>query len=851
MKSSVRNICLLVIGALLLPFLLQAQSYYVDNKGVLRSKSDKKEVAFFGVNYTLPFAHAFRMHKKLGIDMKKAIDRDVYHFARLGYNAYRIHVWDTEISDEEGNLLNNEHLDLMDYLTAKLKERNIKILYTPIAFWGNGYPEQNESLPGFSGKWSKCDMTRVEEAILAQEKYLYQFAEHLNPYTGQKIKDDPDVVGFEINNEPCNATEPDTTEMFVNRMVNAIRKTNCKKPIFYNVSHNFQNTQAFYDAKIDGGTFQWYPSGLVANRTRPGNFLPSVDSYPIPFDTIKHYKEKAKIVYEFDPADIADPYIYPVMARSFRSAGFQWITQFAYDPMEIAWANTEYQTHYLNLAYTPGKAISTKIAAEIVNRVPRNASFGNYPADTIFDVFRVSYREKLSVMNDPQKFFYSNNTSDKPVNPVSLKEIAGWGSSPVVSYEGTGAYFLDKLSDGIWRLEVMPDAVWTKDPFEKASIQKEVATILWHQWPMQINIPDLGNDFIFKGINEGNKRNGNALQHMMEVTPGVYLLSRKGVETNKWNAASKLGQIQIGEYVAPDSHVNTFDVIHQPTIAVTAGKEHTIRATIIGASSPDSVQILTNNQWIGSRGVHPLVMEKTKGYIYETTLSADKVTVSELQYRIIVFHNGKSYTFPAAKEGNPADWDFYDDTAWSVQVEPQEQFITLYDSNLEFDKIEPFIVKGRRYMKSLRVGDYPSQKYTRVTTDKLEPEQELLVRHYIKEKVDGRKDKLNESNYLCLKVGNINGIDLLHIGFITVDGLTFKKEVKTTNETIRIPLKELELTQTILQPQAYPSFLPDYFTPRQTNISFNQMDVEFLEISSGTNNRSENPVIEIECAWME
>lgn len=46
--------------------------------------------------------------------------------------------------------------------------------------------------------------------------------------------------------------------------------------------------------------------------------------------------------------------------------GFQWITQFAYDPIDLAFANTEYQTHFLNLAYTPGIRLSAmKIAAEL------------------------------------------------------------------------------------------------------------------------------------------------------------------------------------------------------------------------------------------------------------------------------------------------------------------------------------------------------------------------------------------------------------------------------------------------------------------------------------------------------
>lgn len=48
-----------------------------------------------------------------------------------------MYVWDTEITDSLGNLLENDHLCLYDYLLYKLKERNIKIMLTPIAFWAN------------------------------------------------------------------------------------------------------------------------------------------------------------------------------------------------------------------------------------------------------------------------------------------------------------------------------------------------------------------------------------------------------------------------------------------------------------------------------------------------------------------------------------------------------------------------------------------------------------------------------------------------------------------------------------------------------------------------------------------
>ncbi|MFI5129919.1 MAG: membrane or secreted protein, partial [Chitinophagales bacterium] len=128
---------------------------YVDKQGVLRWTKGNAEASFFGVNYTTPFAHAYRAHKVLNADLEKAIKLDVYHFARLGLDAFRVHVWDTEISDTAGNLIDNDHLRLFDFLLAELKKRNIKTIITPIAFWGNGYPERDEATPGFARKYGK------------------------------------------------------------------------------------------------------------------------------------------------------------------------------------------------------------------------------------------------------------------------------------------------------------------------------------------------------------------------------------------------------------------------------------------------------------------------------------------------------------------------------------------------------------------------------------------------------------------------------------------------------------------------------------------------------------------------
>jgi len=357
-----------------------------------------EEVTGFGVNYTVPFAYAYRAGKRLDIDLKAAIDQDVHSFARLGLDLFRVHVWDCEISDTLGNLLDNEHLDLFDYLLFKLQEKGINAVITPIAYWGNGWPEPDEPTPGFSAKYGKAGCLTDPDAMLAQENYLSQFIRHVNRYTGIAYKDDPKILAFEVCNEPHHRGTPQEVTSFVKRMKEAIRSTRCTKPVFYNVTHSIHLASAYFDAGIDGGTFQWYPTGLGFQKELGGNMLPNVDKYEIPFDDVLKQHGAARFVYEFDAADMATSYMYPAIARSFRTAGIQLATHFAYDPTFLAPYNTEYNTHYMNLFYAPQKALSLMICGEVFRNIPLYSDYGVYPDNTAFGPFRVSYEDNLAEM---------------------------------------------------------------------------------------------------------------------------------------------------------------------------------------------------------------------------------------------------------------------------------------------------------------------------------------------------------------------------------------------------------------------------------------------------------------------
>ena len=876
-----KRICLFILLALLaVPSApVAAQSFKVDNKGVIRDARTRQEGAWFGVNYTAPFAHAYRQLHRLGADIKQTIDKDTYHLARMGVNAYRIHVWDYEITDAEGNLLSNEHLDLFDYLIARLEERGVNIVLTMILGGNNGYPEPGEDLPGFSGRWNKALATSDPDAAVVEENYIRNFLNHLNPYTGHRTKDDPMIVGFEVNNEPTNSTPPKETTAFVDRMISAVRSTGCKKPVFYNVSHNFQNTQAFYDSKMDGGTFQWYPTGLVANFTRRGNFLPNVEAYKIPFDGIKGFDRKARLVYEFDAADQWAAYLYPAIVRSFRTAGFQWVTFFAYDPIDMAQINTEYQTHYLNLAYTPSKAISFKIAAEAMRTLPRGVSYGNYPESNRFGDFLVEYERDLSVMNTPEKYYYSNTNDIAPKDPASLNSVAGVGTSPVVRYEGTGAYFLDKVSDGIWRLEVMPDQVLLSDPFAKASPRKEVNTILWSEWPMTIDLPDLGEDFSFREIDVWTARQGTASGKTLSVIPGTWLLARRGVSTESVDLEAKLGNIRLNEFVAPGPRQKTLEVLHEACPVVSAGRDLTISARVIGAAQPDSVILYSSalsmrpaagRQGQGRGAMRPPTrrMDRSSGYTYETVIPAERVVAGPLSYYIIAYKDGAATTFPGGVAGQPADWDFFNGgQVWTTEVAAQGQPVLLYGPAW-FAKAEAFGVKLRNIRKSLSPATVPGiEGSTRLEAPQMmmrpgfapagaqarpAEDGEAFLRLFVKDLVAGRKAELATCKSLCIKVDGCEGLERVRAGFITKDGFCYKAEVPCREGIVEIPLSSLRLTPTAIRPETYPGFLPDYFVPEAALAPpFRVEDIEAFEIGTPVVSSDANWALTFTSCWLQ
>ncbi len=842
----------LILSALFISFISPAiatnkQGSFVDENGVLRWKYDNSEIKAFGVNYSLPFSHAYRMANRLGVNHEDAIKQDIYHFARLDLDLYRVHVWDTEISDTLGNLLQNEHLRLFDFAINEMKKREMKFVITPIAYWGNGWPERDFDTPGFSNKYGKGNCLTIPEAIEAQENYLFQFLNHVNPYTGIAYKDDPDIIAFEISNEPHHSGSEESVTEFINRLSSAMRRTGTLTPIFYNMSHSIQFINAYLKADVQGGTFQWYPAGLVANYQLNGNFLPHVAHYHIPFADNPDFKKTAKLVYEFDAADVGGNYIYPAMARSFREAGLQIAAHFDYDAMFLAPYNTNYGTHYMSLPYAPQKALSLKIASAVFHEIPLYSDFGEFPLNNNFGDFRIDYTNDLVEFVSAEKFFYSNNTSSMPEKPEELIEIAGYGSSPLISYEGKGAYFLDKIAEDSWRLEVMPDAYWLGDPYARVSPRRQVAAVNHQHRKMTINLPQLGGDFLIKALGDNKLIETNAIKGSFELLPGVYLLQRKA-SVLSFSPYQSYKNILLNEFVAPQSNLNDTLIKNFTALEATANQPLLMRFEVISPMKPEKVELLIQ----GSRRNFRSEVKNVGGDFYELFIEGDITRHGIVDYFLILHYLDEIKTFPSGLSGTPGDWDFYDHSTYSLRFLPPSEALELWNANSCWDTTlkewnSNVSLKPLGHNNAvLHINIKASQG---ITDDDFLPD--YIFKYYFGEKINGRVAELDKKSLVMIKVFTAaSDKQAVKLGLIDKNGIAYSAsfDIEPGKDIYSLPLSSFKQDKLAIVPRSFPWFMPQFHEGGQS-FEFKPEDIEMLQFSV-KEGMIQNLDLYIEKIWM-
>lgn len=477
-------------------------------------RADGREVALWGVNYNAPFVRDYADVARAGLSHEQVIETDLEHLRRLGVDYVRLHTFDAQFTDREGNLVETEHLRLLDYLVSRLSEKGLFVVLTPIAWWHASAKDAD----GFSNRYTMPEMTSDPHARDIQCRYLKNFGARVNRYTGRRYADEPAILAFELINEPKyreGLTDGQVTD-YVNALAAALRSTGTDKPIFFSEWQG--RDKAVFASTVDGVTNASYPTGLDAGienkaRRRLDLLVPPATEE----------KTKPRIIYEFDAADTMSPAFYPAFAKSFRARGIPMASQFQYDLLPLASSNLSWRTHYLNLVYTPARALAFAIGGEIMRHTPCGTPYGLEKGVIPLPNGFIDGIRGAAVYDAPDRYLSVGAVSREPQDAARLAHVGGCGSSPVVRSDGSGCYFLDKVSSGVWRLQLYPNVRRVGDPFSGEPFAKTLVT----DGPVELTVrlPDLGASYrVWRA--DGAAVSATAEEGTVTLAPGEWWLTR-------------------------------------------------------------------------------------------------------------------------------------------------------------------------------------------------------------------------------------------------------------------------------------------------------------------------------------
>jgi hypothetical protein len=683
------------------------------------------------------------------------------------------------------------------------------MLFSPIQLYGSNWPDAlaDTSAPGFGRHFGKGPMGTNPKAIAAQVNYLKQILNHVNPYTGVALKNEPAILFIELVNEPWHHPEDIPGSIrYIDALTDAVRSTGCDKLIFYNVSQDFRIGEAIRRSRVQGVTFGWYPTGLNSGHELSGNYLRSTDAFPAMLRP--ELARLPRIVYEFDSPDLRNATMYPAMVRTFRSVGTQFAAMFAYDMLRTASRNLGWQTHYLNLVYTPRKAVSAVIAAEAMRRLPRMRGYGEYPANLRFGEFRLAPDSNLAELVAPDALIHAGSTGTRPPDPKSLQRVVGYGSSPIVSYQGEGAYFLDRLRPGVWRLEVYPDAVPVRDPFEPPSLDKIVTRAIGRAWPMTVSLPDLGTGFTAQPIAGGKERTERAADGRFMVEPGVYLLSGSG-PVDLSTLPRFVGSIGLAEYHGPPPDTSPPVVTSLAGRESLTGRDMELVARVVETSPPDSVRLFVRP----SAGTFhsALPMRPAGGYLYAATIPAASLGPGPYQYAITLFHGDSSLTFPGGLRQKPTDWDYHGAELGSLNLVSPVTPLTLFDpltdaSRLAFTRIGD---AGRRGLFRLATSEStggPIFHFELPVDEKGWSPADYTASLVIQDRIAARRETITGASGLRIRARGLGPREIVYLTLMESDGTswTAAAPIGRAWSELSVPLSSFRAGRGVLLPQGFP-----------------------------------------------
>jgi len=487
---------------------------------------DGTEVALWGVNIQTALSWEWRGRLSLcGIPetvaaLKKVTDENLAHLPLMALGVVRLHLLPSDFTNAEGDLVDTIYLDVLDYLISRCRTMGIYV-YLTLMNEMNTQHVKDSFMAGHPRETWLFDDAFVDRT----KRYMTALLNHRNRYNDTPYRSEPAIAVVELINEP---KYPDVaslpreaghrlyrdgfarwcadrdiqgmpTQLFVSyryervkaylsRMHAAVRATGCSKPVVWNlnwprmINGHEDVFQAVADSPVEAVSFCCYPgqsdvkSPFWANPAdlSGNNYLAYLQKCYGDYSLLRwtlgrRFAGKAKVVYEFESMyNHSTSYIYPAMARMFRGLGAQIAPMWQYTLSPVA----EYigGSHYLNLRCTPAKAVAFRIAAEVFRSTPRYAPFEVEDGTSMsFGPCSLSFERGTSEWVDADTLMHSGPMKRLPEAVAgNVRTIAGVGSSPLVTYDGSGAYFLEPADGGLL-LTILPDIEYLRPPWKRVS----------------------------------------------------------------------------------------------------------------------------------------------------------------------------------------------------------------------------------------------------------------------------------------------------------------------------------------------------------------------------------------------
>ena len=492
-----------------------SHSFCYVSDGILYSP-EGQALSLWGVNFQTPLSWEANRLAKAGVPvtgdgLNSVTDSNLDDVILMGATLLRCHLTPADFTDAKGNLTDSPFLDALDYLTARADEKGLYVSYALLNHMGQSGPGK-----AWAGKGAKT-WIHDPDVVACTKNYIRQLLEHRNKYNGKKYCEMENLAFWELINEPqmlsyseiassayadgyrqwlkgkgmsdtaasYKAYRSETVRTYIDGMAELIRETGDRHPICWGLNwHRYRNGnedifEGVAASRADMVAFCNYPGQDYVEQDYSNyrydftgkSFADWFNKYGkqengYAWTRSKPFAGKAVIAYEFETFFNQSAYLYPIQSLFIKSLRGQAASMWTYTFREIA--PNFGGSHFLNLRCTPGKAASFQVARRIFEACPYGQEI------TVSDEMKdsrwcISKAHDAAVYCDSEYYCHSGETLSgwSGIEPAkTVRHICGLGPSRLVSYSGSGVYFIDETREGL-EIRLMPDVEVVGDRFIK------------------------------------------------------------------------------------------------------------------------------------------------------------------------------------------------------------------------------------------------------------------------------------------------------------------------------------------------------------------------------------------------